>query len=142
MNKESRGLGESLLIRKRHPASHNHTRSLHHHRQERVLSIGLCFKRQSATFEDAIPRSPTYHWLDIGVRHSIEAVVLQLEIRPKVDISTLVLGRVAVLRSGEDGDAASVVLNLVPFHPDLVRSNDGLQAVLLTKPLGDVRSEL
>lgn len=34
------------------------------------------------------------------------------------------------------------MLDFVAVHPDLVTTDDGLQAVLLTEALGDIRTEL
>ena len=40
------------------------------------------------------------------------------------------------------GDAPSVVLLLVAIHAHLVAADDGVEAVPLTEPLGDVRAKL
>ena len=84
----------------------------------------------------------TYHRLDIGVGHGLEHFVVELEFRADVNVSTLVFGRVAILGSGEDGDTAAVVLDLVTIHAHLVRADDCFQTVVLAEALGDVWSEL
>lgn len=87
-------------------------------------------------------RKKSYHWLDIRMRHGVKNVVVQLQLRPNVDVSTPVLSRIAVLWRRKDGDAASVVLDLVAAHADLVRANHGFEAVLLAETLGHVRTKL
>ena len=96
-----------------------------------------CLPRISET-----EKGNAYHWLDIRVRHGFEYLVVELQLRTKVDIGTLVLRGVTVLGSRKDGDTASIVLNLVAVHADLVRTDDGLEPVVLAEPLGDIRAKL
>lgn len=84
----------------------------------------------------------SYHRLDIGVWHCLEDLVCKLKFRADVDISTLIFSRVAVLGSGKDGDATTIVFNLVTAHPHLVGANDSLQAVVFTEALGHIRTKL
>lgn len=56
--------------------------SLHERREKRALGVG--------------------HGLDVRVGHRVELLVLELVVRPDVDVSTPVLGRVAVFGRGED----------------------------------------
>lgn len=84
----------------------------------------------------------TYHWFDIRVRNRFKDLVFKLELWPEVDVSTLVFSCIAVLGCREDSDTASVMLNLVTVHADLVRTDDGLETVVLTEPFGDIRTEL
>lgn len=83
-----------------------------------------------------------YHRFDRRVRHRLKHLVIELEFWSQVDIGALVLCRIAILRCGEDGDTASVVLDLVTLHADLVRTDNGLETVFLTEPLGDIGTEL
>lgn len=76
------------------------------------------------------------------MRHCVKLVELQLIVRLDVDVCALVLGGVAVLGRGEDGNASPVVLDFVAFHADFVTSDDGLEVVLLAEALRDVWSEL
>ena len=76
------------------------------------------------------------------MRHGLKNLVIQLQVRFQVDISTLILRGVAVPRSREDGDATTVMLNFIALHADLMRANDGLQPVSLAEALGHVRAEL
>lgn len=76
------------------------------------------------------------------MRDGVKHLVLELKLRSKVNISTLVLGRVAVLGRREDGDTATIVLDFVSLHAHLVGSDDSLQAVVLAEPLGDIGSKL
>lgn len=76
------------------------------------------------------------------MRHGLKHLVIEFEFRSKVDIRALVLCRIAVLWCGEDGDTASIVLDLVTLHADLVRTNNSLETVLLTKLLGNIGTEL
>lgn len=84
----------------------------------------------------------SYHWLDVRMWHSLESMILQLELRSNVDIGSLVLGSVAVFRCREDRDTASIVLDFVTLHPDFVRPDNGLETVLLAEALRHVRSKL
>lgn len=100
-----------------------------------------------------------HHWLDIRMRYCIKFVEVELIVGTDVDIRALVLCAVTVLRGREYyGDvsarrssekrsrltcyAFSVVLLLVTFHPDFVRTDDGVQTILVTEPLGNIRTEL
>lgn len=76
------------------------------------------------------------------MRHCLENFIYEFKVRPNVDISALVFGGVAVLGSGKDGDAASVVFNLVALHADFVRTDDCLETVILAEALGNVWTEL
>lgn len=72
----------------------------------------------------------------------LEDPILEFQLGTDVDEGALILCSVAVLGSREDGDTASVVLNLVPFHAHFVRPDNRFQAVVLTEPLGHIRAEL
>lgn len=92
--------------------------------------------------------------------HCVKLVEVQLVLGGDVDVRATVLRLVAVLGRREDWarlamqrtstkrhrlltcNALSVVLLLVSVHPDLVASDDGLQAVLLAEALGHVGAEL
>ena len=76
------------------------------------------------------------------MRDSIELVIFWLILGAKVDVSTLVLGRVAVFRRRKDSDAVPVVLDLVTIHTHLVTSDDGFETVRLAETLGDVGTKL
>lgn len=84
----------------------------------------------------------TYHWFDVRVRNRFKDLVFKLELRPKVDVGALVFSRVAVLGSRKDSNTASVMLNFVTVHTDLVRTDDGFETVVLTEPFGDIRAKL
>lgn len=84
----------------------------------------------------------SYHRLDIGVWHCLEDLVCKLKFRADVDISTLIFSRVAVLGSGKDSDATTIVFDLVTAHAHLVGANDSLQAVVFTEALGHIRTKL
>lgn len=73
-----------------------------------------------------------------GLKH----LILKLQFRSNVDVCALVLGCVTVLGRREDGDTATIVFDLVPLHADLMRSNDGLEAIVLAEALRDIWSEL
>lgn len=84
----------------------------------------------------------SYHRLDIGMGHCLKDFICKLEFRADVDISTLIFSRVAVLGSGKDSDATTIVFDLVTAHAHLVGANDSLQAVVFTEALGHIRAEL
>lgn len=41
---------------------------------------------------------PTYHWLDIRMRYSIEFVEIELELWADIDVGAFILGAVAIPR--------------------------------------------
>lgn len=84
----------------------------------------------------------TYHRFNVWVWNSLEYLVLKLEIRSEVNVSTLVLGGIAVLGRGENGNTTTIVLDFVALHAHLVRTNDSLQTIVLTEALGDIGTEL
>lgn len=83
-----------------------------------------------------------HHRLDIRVWHCLEDFICKLEFGSDVDVGTLIFSRIAVLRSGKDGDATTIVFNLVTAHPHLVGANDSLQAVVFAEALGHIRAKL
>src|SRR4051812_18274070 len=87
-------------------------------------------------------RERTYHGLDRRMRHRVELMELKLVLRSDVDVGALILGAITILRSREDRDTPSIMLNLIAFHAPLMASNNGLQPVPFAKPLRDVRPEL
>ena len=84
----------------------------------------------------------THHRFNIRMRHGVKFGKVELEVRTNVDISALVLGAVAILGCGEDGDASAVVLDLVALHAYLVRADDGFETVVFAESLGDVGAKL
>lgn len=76
------------------------------------------------------------------MRHCFKHLEVQLELGSDLDERALVFCRIAILGRREDGDTPTVMLHFVALHADLVRTNDRLQPVLLTEPLGDIRAEL
>lgn len=76
------------------------------------------------------------------MRHGVELGKVELVIRADFDKSTLIVGAVTVVGCREDGDTASIMLDLVTFHAYLMRPDDGLEAVVLAESLCNIRSEL
>jgi hypothetical protein len=100
-----------------------------------------------------------HHGADRGMRNGIELMEAELVLGADIDISTSVLCLVAVLGRREDlndisldrdrfstrtptSDAFAVVLLLVTIHADLVRTDDSVEAVLVTESLRDIWAEL
>lgn len=46
------------------------------------------------------------------------------------------------LLCGLTSDTPSIVFDLIPLHANLMRSDDSLQAIALTEPLGNIRAKL
>ena len=76
------------------------------------------------------------------MRHSVELGKVELVVWADLDKGTLVVGAVTVVGRREDGDTASVMLDLVTFHAYLVRPDNGLETVVLAEALCNIRSEL
>lgn len=87
-------------------------------------------------------RRVAYHWFDVRMRHRFKHLVFELKLRSKVDVGALILGRITVLGSGENGNTASIMLNFVTLHPDLVRTDNRFESIVLTEPFRDVGTEL
>jgi hypothetical protein len=73
--------------------------------------------------------------------HSVEGDEIRLEIVLEDDDGALVAHLIAVVGSGEDGDATTVVGHLIASVLALVRAHDVLQIVLLKEPLRDIRTK-
>ena len=73
--------------------------------------------------------------------HSVEGDEVGLEIVLEDDDGALVAHLVAVVGSGEDGNATTVVGHLIASVLALVRAHDVLQIVLLQEPLRDIRTK-
>jgi len=101
----------------------------------------------------------TYHWLHIRMWYGIELVEVEFEIMADIDVGTLILSAVAVLRSREDWwlvsrnllavkssvrtcDAPPIMLYLIALHADLVTSNDSFQSVCFAETFRHVWSKL
>lgn len=74
--------------------------------------------------------------------NGLKYMVFKLEFRSNIDISTLVLRRIAILGRRKHSDATSIMLNLIPAHSYFVRTNNRFKTVPLAETLGDIGTEL
>lgn len=52
--------------------------------------------------QNLVHENGTHHGFDVGMRHRVELVIFQFQVRTQIDIGPFVFRGVAVLRGGED----------------------------------------
>jgi len=76
------------------------------------------------------------------MRHGIKLCEFEFVRRANLDEGALVMCAVAVVGRREDGDAASIMFDLIAFHADFMRSDDGFEAIVFAESLGDIGAKL